>query len=215
MSRTRQTSKTAQIPQIPPPSVSGPMQFDDFRLHPWSDQMKDEEVNKYDYVAFDKPEVKNYKKHDGTQLTRLRIPVRSTTGPRNTMILGYLPLPSRYLPHWKQLCYTIVYHKCLHDSLKLLEREGGYKYARNCARSASTILKYNIYCRGKIIEEIFSLQGSQFEVLPTFDEYIIKERWDLHWVDPAELVGTVEGVEFLGQSPFVEDVADALRKLFD
>jgi hypothetical protein len=177
--------------------------------------MKDDEVKNYNYVAFDEPESRIYNTHDGKQLTRLRIPVSSTNGPRNTMRLGFLPLPSRYLPHWKQLCYSIVYQKCLHESLKVLEREGGYQHARSCARSASAILKYKIYCRGKIIEEIFSLQGSQFEVLPTFDEYIIKERWDLHWDDPADLVGTVKGVEFLGRSPFDEDVVDALRKIFD
>jgi hypothetical protein len=98
--------------------------------------MKDGEVNNYSYVAFDEPDVRRYKKPDGSELTRLRIPVSSTTGPG---ILGYLPLPCRYLKHWKQLCYNIVYFKCLHESLKVLDREGGYKHARNGARTASTI----------------------------------------------------------------------------
>jgi hypothetical protein len=125
-------------------------------------------------------------------------------------MLGYLPLLCRYLSHWKQLCYNIVYHKCLHTALKVLEQEGGYPHACSCARLASAILKYNIYCRGKIIKDIFSLQGMQFDTLPTFDEYIIKERWDLHWVDPADMVlGTTPGIEFLGHSPFDQDVVEA------
>jgi hypothetical protein len=177
--------------------------------------MKDEEVNKYSFVAFDEPEVRRYGKPDGGELTRLRIPVSATSGPRDTLILGYLPLPLRYLKHWKQLCYNIVYFKCLHASLKVLEREGGYKYARDTSRTASAILKYNLYCRGKIIEEIFSLQGAQFDNLPTFNEYIIKERWDLHWTEPAELeVGTSPGIDYLGCSPFEKDVVDALGNVF-
>jgi hypothetical protein len=190
------------------------MNFDDFFLHPWCDRMKDVDVYNYNYVAFDEPEVALYDQPDDAQLRRLRIAVCSTDG--DATILGYLPLPLRYKKHWKQLCYTIVYHKCLHNSLKLLEQEGGFKHARSGALSASAILKYQIYCRGKIVEEIFSLRGSQFQTLPTFDEYIIKERWDLHWVDPADMIlGRTRGVEFLGRSPFDDDVVNALGKNVD
>jgi hypothetical protein len=191
------------------------MTFDDFRLHPCRDQMKDVQVNHYGYVVFEEPCAARYKRPDGTEERRLRITVRSTSAPANTIILGYLPLPCRYLNHWKQLCYNIVYHKCLHAALKVLEQEPGYPHARSSARSASAVLKYNIYCRGKIIEEIFSLQGMEFNTLRTFDEYIIKERWDLHWVDPADMVsGTTPGVEFLGRSPFDVDVEEALGNIF-
>jgi hypothetical protein len=177
--------------------------------------MKDVQVNNYGYVVFGEPHAARYKKPDGTDQRRLRITVSSTNAPANAIPLGYLPLPCRYLSHWKQLCYNIVYHKCLHAALKVLEQERGYPHARSCARSVSAILKYNIYCRGKIIEDIFSLQGMQFDKIPTFDEYIIKERWDLHWVDPADMIlGTTPGVEFLGRSPFDEDVEEALGKIF-
>jgi hypothetical protein len=205
---------TALRTPSPQHSDNRPMNFDDFFLHPLCDRMKDVDVYNYSYVAFDEPEVALYDKPDGAQLTRLRIAVYSTDG--DATILGYLPLPLRYWKHWKQLCYTIVYHKCLHNSLKLLEREGGFKLARSCALSASAILKYQIYCRGKIIEEIFSLQGSQFHTLPTFDEYIIKERWDLHWIDPADMIlGRTQGIQFLGRSPFDSDVVNALGKNLD
>jgi len=61
-------------------------------------------------------------------------------------------------------------------------------------------LKYNLYTRGKIIEEIFTKRGSNFDTLPTFDEYIVKEWWDLHWVELSKL-GKFTGAEYLGRRP--------------
>ena len=57
----------------------------------------------------------------------------------------------------------------------------------------------------------FEKRGSNFDTLLTFNEYIIKEWWDLHWVESSKL-GKVTGAEYLGHSPFDEDVADALSK---
>ena len=40
-----------------------------------------------------------------------------------------------------------------------------------------------------------------------FDKYIIKE----HWTEPADLVlGTTPGIEYLGRSPFDQDIVNAL-----
>ena len=128
--------------------------------------------------------------------------------PPQNNLLGYLPLPTQYLHHWEQLCYTIIYHLCMYKVLKSLNTDD---HAQSCACSVSTILKYNLYCHGMIIEEIFLKKGLEFQRLATFNEYIIKERWDLHWtnltnVQPAD--GTPES--YLGQSPFAADVAKAL-----
>ena len=87
------------------------------------------------------------------------------------------------------------------------------KYARDAARSTSTVLKYSLYSHGKIIEEIFANKGHEFDTISTFDEYIIKERWDLHWVDPSEMA-KYKGASFLGRSPFDDDVMKALGKFF-
>jgi hypothetical protein len=192
--------------------------------------MKDKEINDYNFVVFDRPLL--VRSHN-PNATMLAVPVKSITRPSDDepsddepddepsddepsdddTLLGYVPLPSRYEDHWKQLCYTIVYHKLMHTALCTLARSKRPRYpeARNCARSVSSILKYNLYARGKIIEEIFTKRGPNFNTLPTFDEYIIKERWDLHWVPLSEL-GKLTGAEFLGCSPFDEEVVDALGK---
>jgi hypothetical protein len=185
--------------------------FNDFLLHPWNDQMKD--VERYTFVVFDKPESKTYTKAQGGTFKRLRVPVYNLGGSRTDLPLGYLPLPTRYLPHWKQLCYTVVYHKCMHNALNTLSKQKDFPSARDCARSISAILKYYLYCRGKIIEEIFSMKGRDFKTLPTFDEYIIKERWDLHWTDHSMIKGQ-DGAKYLGKSPFVGVVAKSLSEWF-
>ena len=202
-SRARKTGKGSRSGK----AATRVFNFNDFFLHPWNDQMKDKEIDDYNFVTFDKPRTL---RSPNSAAPGIGVPVKSSD---DDTLLGYVPLPSRYISHWKQLCYTIVYHKAMHAALCTLSRSKRPKYpeARNCARSVSAILKYNLYARGKIIEEIFTKRGSKFDTLPTFDEYIIKERWDLHWVELSEL-GKFTGAEYLGRSPFDEDVADALSK---
>ena len=202
-SRARKTGKGSRSGK----AATRVFNFNDFLLHPWNDQMKDKEIDNYNFFAFDKPRIV---RSPNSAAMQLAVPVRSSD---NDTPLSYVPLPSQYESHWKQLCYTIVYHKAMHSALCTLTHSKRPKYqeARNCARSVSAILKYNLYTRGKIIEEIFTKRGSNFDTLPTFDEYIIKERWDLHWVELSKL-GKFTGAEYLGRSPFDEDVADALSK---
>ena len=178
----------------------------DFHLHPHREQMKDAEISVYPFLIFREPERVRYATAGGN-VARLRVPVSALCEPET--ILGYLPLPTRYQSHWKQLCYTIVYHRCVHSTLRTFEKDKRYPFARDCVRSVSAILKYQLYCRARIIEDIFSKKGSNFDTIPVFDEYIIKERWDLHWIEP-EKYGTAPGARYHGMSPFDEEVAKAL-----
>jgi len=110
---------------------------------PWKDQMKEAEVEKYRYVIFDKPE--SIKRTIGDLLfERLCVPIRKLAQPND--FLGYLPLPTPYFNHWKQLCYTIVYHRHIHQAL--LRVGHNFPNTRNALCSLSAALKYNLYCRG-------------------------------------------------------------------
>ena len=183
---------------------------EDFKLHPHREQLKDAEISEYPYLVFGEPETVRYTTAGGN-VARLRVPISALFEPET--ILGYLPLPTRYQLHWKQLCYTIVYHRCVHATLRNFEKDKRYPFARDCARSVSAVLKYQLYCRARIIEEIFSKKGSFFDTIPVFDEYIIKERWDLHWTEPEEY-GKTRGAACFGMSPFDEEVAKALGKSY-
>jgi hypothetical protein len=184
--------------------------FDDFHLHPCNFQMKSADITSYTFLAFDEPERGRYFRTDGTAFTRLRIPIYSRNEGTSTRPLGYLPLPTKYLPHWKQLCYTIVYHQSMYQAQDGLDPKE-WPSAQLYSRSVGAILKYYLYCRGKIIEEIFSMKGREFGMLPTFDEFIIKERWDLHWVALADLP-KMEQAEHLGSDPFSTETVAALSK---
>jgi hypothetical protein len=74
-------------------------------------------------------------------------------------------------------------------------------------------LKYHLYCHGKIIEEIFSKKSSNFDTLATFDEYIIKDWWNIHFFQPSDIMES-QGAWYLSQSSFDKDKAKALSKYF-
>ena len=83
--------------------------------------------------------------------------------------------------------------------------------SRDLSRSLSAILKYQLYSRGLIIEDIFAQKGMDIMRLHTFDEYIIKEHFDLHWVPAEELdFYSKEPASWIGASPFNPDVDEVL-----
>jgi len=171
--------------------------------------MRSDEMRNYNFVVFDKPEVVNYDHPDGGRTSRMRVPVKKS----DSTLLGYLPLPSQYLDFWKQLCYTIVYHKEMQRTMAKISRKKEPGTSRDLSRSLSAILKYQLYSRGLIIEDIFAQKGMDIMRLHTFDEYIIKERFDLHWV-PAEALDfrSKEPASWIGASPFNPDVDEVLRE---
>jgi hypothetical protein len=170
--------------------------------------MKDSKISVYPFMVFKEPGNICYTTAGG-EVACLRVPISALSAPQT--ILGYLPLPTCYQSHWKQLRYTIVYHKCVHTTLRTFEKDKRYQFACDCVRSVSAILKYQLYCCRRINKDIFSKKGLNFNTLPVFDEYIIKEWWDLHWIEPEEF-GKALGAEFYGISPFDEEVAKALGK---
>jgi hypothetical protein len=99
--------------------------------------------------------------------------------------LGYVPLPSKYYPHWVDLCYQVVYHRNVYRVLRTAVgqlRPGIAKEALTCNfNSASARLKYFVYARRMILEEIFSTKGQVDPDLPIFNEFIIKNRFDYSW----------------------------------
>ena len=56
-------------------------------------------------------------------------------------------------------------------------------------------------------------KGSNFDTIPVFNESIIKEWWDIHWIEPAEFRKAL-GAEFYEMTPFDEEVAKALGKSY-
>ena len=75
------------------------------------------------------------------------------------------------------------------------------------------MLKYQLYCCVRIIEDIFLKKRSNFDTIPVFNGYIIKEQWDLHWIEP-EKYGKAQGARYYGMSPFDEEVVKALGKSY-
>ena len=65
--------------------------------------MKDADISVYPVLVFREPEKVHYTTA-GSNVARLRVPVSILCEPET--ILGYLPLPTRYQLHWKQL-FTI------------------------------------------------------------------------------------------------------------
>jgi len=183
------------------------------RLRPWTDQMKDDDIEKYNFMVFDEPELRQYTSPNASKpWRRLRIPVRNPqVNPPHNNLVGYIPLPFRYLPYWKQLCYTIVYYKVMHQALSTSGHPNA-NTVQSGKRSTSTMLKYHLYCHGLIIEEIFNQKGKKkWFKLPTFDEYIIKERFDLHWLEDEDISRAEdEPGAFFGRRIFDEDVVKAM-----
>jgi hypothetical protein len=180
------------------------------------ERLTEEEINKYNFLIFGEPELRSYLAPHGQQIERYCVPVSEHSGNGMKRLLGYLPLPKDYLNAWVQLCYNVVYSKeiftihmeLLQDSTQLPTRR---KYLANAAASAATQLKYYIYCRRKIIEDIQENASHSYS-LHVFDEYMIKERFDYHFIPPKKLVK----LPYWDADPFdIEDAMGEKKKKMD
>jgi len=70
-SRARKTGKGSRSGK----AATRVFNFNDFLLHPWNDQMKDKEIDNYNFFAFDKPRIV---RSPNSAATRLAVPVRSS-----------------------------------------------------------------------------------------------------------------------------------------
>ena len=99
-----------------------------------------------------------------------------------------MPLPSKYYKHWKDLCYQIVYQRNAYEALRqVLDTGKESKEVKSAltenGNSICARLKFLLYARGMIIEEMLSMKGQTEPTLPTFNEFIIKDRFDYYWLD--------------------------------
>jgi hypothetical protein len=147
--------------------------------------MSEEEFDAYPFLIFDEPEAITYR----GDVVRFRVGIFSPH--QDDDFLGYLPLPWKYYGAWRDLCYQIVYQRNAYLTLRtaLLTTPDGDTSGALTENydSTSARLKYLLYARGMIIEEILSTKGKTQPTLPTFNEFIIKERFDYCWLPEAEL----------------------------
>lgn len=181
-----------------------------FRLEPVRDGLTWDEFQAYPFLIFFEPERKTYKGHGGSDdFDRFRVRVANPN--KHVDYLGYLPLPTKYYEPWVNLCYIIVYHRnafiTLHDIMEESDSEETLDAITPHFCSVAAVLKYHIYCRGKIIAEILGMKGQLMEKLPTFDEYIIKNRFDYSWDDDDE----ARIRPFIFKDPFSKDMKFHMR----
>jgi hypothetical protein len=110
-------------------------------------------------------------------------------------ILGYLAMPRRYAAAWTQLCYSIVYWLCIWEAW-LAEQGRPRRLATQpkdliqlCIDNAGARLMKYLHIRRLIIDELlqhsFSKDGR--DVLDVFDEYLIRDRFDLLWTEYSDI----------------------------
>lgn len=168
--------------------------------------MNDDEFDSYPFLIFDEPK----------EIVRNGLFVGYQVPVWNPMVhqdcLGYVPLPDKYHSHWSTLCYQVVYFRnaftTLRDTLQRAEGEVAGALTKSSA-SVAAILKYLLYARGMIIAEMFSVKGQKDPSLPTFDEFIIKNRFDYSW-DSDTVLRTREHIF---ADPFSDDMKSAMRML--
>jgi hypothetical protein len=181
------------------------------RIPPLADQLVKEQMEGYLFLVFDKPEKVKYTVPGMGAVERLRVPVRRSM---DSPVIGYLPLQQRMQPGWVQLCYEIAYLKTLYASCTTIQS----RFARRAKTghlqtSADRLLlkvmgnvsaqfRYYVHARGRICEEIFRQagQGGEDWDIPVFKEFLLKERFDAHWV-PSEPYLNHEG-----QDPFSDEM---------
>jgi hypothetical protein len=133
------------------------------------------EIDSYSFLNFGKPEIYQIPHEDGFIQT-MRIQVK-----QDDQFLGYLPMVKPYAKHFVQLCYNIVYNRAMVKATNQVK--GGkvvQRWALDIHDMSARKLRYYLYVRRAIMEEI-ALNTSENSVLKTFNEYVIKERFDLHF----------------------------------
>jgi hypothetical protein len=144
-------------------------------------------------------------------MVRYRVPVFNPF--QHNDFLGYLPLPFKYYAHWMDLCYQIVYQCNAYDALREALKtaaEGDVEGALNeNYNSVAARLKYLLYARGMIIEEMLSRKGQTYLTLPTFNEFIIKNRFDYCWL-PEHVLQTQPHIS---ADPFSDEMQEHMGLL--
>ena len=108
------------------------------------------------------------------------------------------------------MCYNVMYTANIFRAAQKI-REKAKKNANRLLKlewMASAILRYYLHVRYLLIREIFNCAGGDM-VLPIFNEYIFKERFDLHWQGPHKIKQ-----EYLTKSPFNKDMEGKMGKRF-
>jgi hypothetical protein len=163
--------------------------------------MTGEEYGEYGFLTFGVPELHQYLDYDGEEVERWRITVTDSEGE----LLGYLPILDRYLKHWIQLCYNVVYRqeqvRIYTDMMQ--EVVANRKILLGVLTQASVELRNLLFCRKAIMEEILrAAHSGEDETLDTFDEYIIRDRFDYHFLSQK----TLKEKEYWGSDPFSEEM---------
>jgi hypothetical protein len=164
--------------------------------------MKKEEFEHYTFLKFGIPELLRYQTEEGNEIERYRVPVASQDGGA----VRYLPLPVKYLLPWTQLCYNIVYRQEHFRIYMEMLNEPGLLHRdiiQHLQRQAGVEMRNYIYCRKEIMEDILACPPqSAAPTLRYFDEYIIRERFDYHFMPPAQL----HRQQYWAANPFAEEM---------
>ena len=181
------------------------------RIHASDNWMTARSITGLSVFEFHVGELREYEIPGGGTFQRYRIPVhnpRDTTG----SLQGFLPMPREYFVPFTQLCYNIVYETCTYEILtkigKQTKKKSFKKHIENSAKSASALLRHHLCVRRQIIGEILNCAGEGWPLqLNVFNEYIFKERFDLHWEEPHKI-----NPLYLTKSPFDNDMRSAMGK---
>jgi hypothetical protein len=198
MAETRSRSKPRTFPQ--PSILIWRPSNRRFLLRQVKDRIEEEEFDDYHFLVFDQPQRVTYP----NDVIRFRVPVLSPYIHQH--LLGYLPLPVKYYMPWVDLTYQIVFIRNAYDTLRealrnMKDQDAINALTRNFASTAA-FLKYLLYARRMIMQEIFSTKGQVNPTLPTFDEFIIKYRFDYTWDSEKDL----RGRKHIFKDPFDEEM---------
>jgi hypothetical protein len=141
------------------------------------------QMEAYNFLVFREPLACGTVNPDGSETKGVSsIPVED-----KGKLIGRLPLQNDYEQAWVDLCYMIVY--CKEMARIANNMIGGPKamanYLTRVRDAALTRLRYYIRVRKLIMVEIEE-RWSDPHNLKTFKEYIVKERFDYHFLTPAE-----------------------------
>jgi hypothetical protein len=125
--------------------------------------------------------------------------------------LGYLPILHQYLEYWIQLCYNVVYRQEQVRIYMEMMRGGptNRKILQDILTQACVELRNYLFCRKAIMQEILEVAHSGEEgSLDVFNEYIIRERFDYHFMTEHKL----QQQEYWGSNPCSQDMEGPMSK---
>lgn len=169
------------------------------------------EYNEYNFLVFEQPEMKVYQVGDGSrEIESYRVPVFEWIDGDTRRPCGFLPLPTQYLQYWVQLCYNVAHRQTLLNSYLNMAADADVQrpeILQKLIKQAGVELRNYLYCRKMIIEDIMN-NAKHSGSLHVFDEYIIRERFDYHFMSDKEL----RNQKYWGADPFDPDMQNAMGK---